>query len=275
MHAKLLFKITILSTVAFLAALMLLILTSSSYAFEPEPQTVWPPRNAVTATLNTTITLTYDEPISATTVTSRTFAVHGMQSGLVTGTHGVVEGDTLIVTPTRLFHQGELVYVIATTRTLDITGTAPLSATQWQFNAGVVRERCISGFSEAYAGSLTGVYGGSVAWGDYDDDGDLDILLTGNTGIRPYRFSRVYQNTGSGFSEVYTDTLPGVWNSSVAWGDYDNDGDLDILLTGYTGSSPYRVSKVRERQTFVGYESATSRLRKSVTRLRLSRSDSA
>ncbi len=30
--------------------------------------------------------------------------------------------------------------------------------------------------------------------------------------------------------------LTGVYASSVAWGDYDNDGDLDILLTGYTGS---------------------------------------
>ena len=29
--------------------------------------------------------------------------------------------------------------------------------------------------------------------------------------------------------------LPGVYNSSVAWGDYDNDGRLDILLAGQTG----------------------------------------
>ena len=28
--------------------------------------------------------------------------------------------------------------------------------------------------------------------------------------------------------------LPGVFESSVAYGDYDNDCDLDILLTGYS-----------------------------------------
>jgi len=37
--------------------------------------------------------------------------------------------------------------------------------------------------------------------------------------------------------------LTGVYVSSVAWGDYDNDGDLDILLTGWD-SGGSRISKV-------------------------------
>ena len=42
-------------------------------------------------------------------------------------------------------------------------------------------------------------------------------------------------------SQTFTDIeagLPGVELGSVAWGDYDNDSDLDILLTGhyYDGS---------------------------------------
>ena len=88
----------------------------------------------------------------------------------------------------------------------------------------------MSGFNEVYAESLAGVYRGSVAWGDYDNDDDLDILLTGadeNTYI-----AKIYQNTGSGFGKVYAGNLTGVRLSDVAWGDYDNDGDLDILLTG-------------------------------------------
>jgi len=86
---------------------------------------------------------------------------------------------------------------------------------------------------------LTGINIGSVAWGDYDNDGDLDILLTGSVGSS--RISRIYRNEASvGSERVFTDInagLPGVNYSSVAWGDYDNDGDLDILLSGHSGSN--------------------------------------
>ena len=80
---------------------------------------------------------------------------------------------------------------------------------------------------------LEGARHSSVAWGDYDNDGDLDILLTGYTSSEV--ISRVYANDAGTFTDI-TAGLEGVWHSSVAWGDYDNDGDLDILLTGITGS---------------------------------------
>ncbi|MCX6327499.1 MAG: FG-GAP-like repeat-containing protein, partial [Bacteroidia bacterium] len=89
--------------------------------------------------------------------------------------------------------------------------------------------------------SLTGVYQSSVAWGDYDSDGDLDILLTGN-GSSGY-FSKVYRNDLNVFNDINAG-LTGVGeNSAVAWGDYDKDGDLDILLTGYVANSNY-ISKI-------------------------------
>ncbi|KPA15964.1 hypothetical protein MHK_003827, partial [Candidatus Magnetomorum sp. HK-1] len=85
-------------------------------------------------------------------------------------------------------------------------------------------------FSEDTGINLTGVYRCSADFGDYDNDGDLDILLTGNTGTTI--IAKVYRNTGGSFSEYTGINLSGVTNSSAAFGDYDNDGDLDILLTG-------------------------------------------
>jgi len=76
---------------------------------------------------------------------------------------------------------------------------------------------------------LTGVSSCGGAWGDYDNDDDLDILLTGSSTTT--RLSRVYRNDAGSFSAIGAG-LPGIQKSAVAWGDYDNDGDLDILLSG-------------------------------------------
>uniref|UniRef100_UPI001CF83D1D FG-GAP-like repeat-containing protein n=1 Tax=Penaeicola halotolerans TaxID=2793196 RepID=UPI001CF83D1D len=89
---------------------------------------------------------------------------------------------------------------------------------------------------------LEGVYVSSAAWGDYDGDGDLDILLTGQDASNQ-PISRVYRNNGDDTFTAINAGLEGVWYASVAWGDYDGDGDLDILLTGLTASN-LRISRV-------------------------------
>ena len=46
--------------------------------------------------------------------------------------------------------------------------------------------------------------------------------------------SKIYRNNGNNIFEEQTSFsfLTGVSEGSAAWGDYDNDGDLDILLMG-------------------------------------------
>ena len=88
---------------------------------------------------------------------------------------------------------------------------------------------------------LVGVALGAVAWGDYDNDGDLDILITGNDS--PHTdISLVYRNDGGTFTDIGAE-LDGVWHGAGIWGDYDNDGDLDILLTGL-GDSENPVARL-------------------------------
>ena len=84
-------------------------------------------------------------------------------------------------------------------------------------------------FTDIGAG-LTGVYVSAAAWGDYDNDGDLDIVYAGLNASNA-RIYRIYRNDGGAFIDV-SNGLEGVSAASVAWGDYDNDGDLDLVLAG-------------------------------------------
>ncbi|MCB9059407.1 MAG: VCBS repeat-containing protein [Calditrichae bacterium] len=82
---------------------------------------------------------------------------------------------------------------------------------------------------------LTGSSFGALESGDFDNDGDLDLLVIGEQDIGT-RVGLIYVNTGSGFNAGMSLTLPYALRIADAkWGDYDNDGDLDILVTGQSG----------------------------------------
>jgi FG-GAP-like repeat/Immunoglobulin I-set domain/Fibronectin type III domain len=90
--------------------------------------------------------------------------------------------------------------------------------------------------------SIPGVELSSVAWGDANNDGRLDFLLTGLNDNSGLAVTQLWQNNGNGTFTNATSTAfpggapPGVYDSSVAWGDYNNDGYLDFLLTGLNNS---------------------------------------
>ena len=88
-------------------------------------------------------------------------------------------------------------------------------------------------FTEINAG-LLGIKVGALAWGDYDNDGFLDLVVTGDSGSG-VAVTRIYHNNGDGTFTDINAGLPGFRsNSSVAWGDYDGDGKLDLLFSGWT-----------------------------------------
>lgn len=84
--------------------------------------------------------------------------------------------------------------------------------------------------------SLTGVDNSSgpnpIAWGDYDNDGDLDLVISG-TDADYNDVTHLYRNTNNTFSLVQEGLKNVGGNTGLNWLDYDNDNDLDILISGF------------------------------------------
>ena len=97
-----------------------------------------------------------------------------------------------------------------------------------------------SGASGDY--NLPEIIGGGVAMIDYDNDGDLDlyfiqggnVVIAQNDPASNGTWNRLYRNDGD---MTFTDVTEGSgagdrgYGMSVATGDYDNDGDIDLYIT--------------------------------------------
>ncbi|MBI4324165.1 MAG: CRTAC1 family protein, partial [Chloroflexi bacterium] len=78
-------------------------------------------------------------------------------------------------------------------------------------------------------------------WGDYDNDGDLDLFVATHTGN-----DLLYQNLGQGaFAAVTADKFPSASDDShgCAWGDYNNDGFLDLFVANAGQDFLYRNNR--------------------------------
>jgi len=95
-------------------------------------------------------------------------------------------------------------------------------------------------FTRITSGPVASEGGSSVgcAWGDYDNDGDLDLFVANFDGKCNY----LYRNLGNGTFEkvqagqIVTDASHSV---SCCWGDYDNDGFLDLFVANYKGQNDF------------------------------------
>ncbi len=89
---------------------------------------------------------------------------------------------------------------------------------------------------------VAGWFGHTIGstWGDYDNDGDLDLFTANLAHPRYIHFSNrsmLYENRGSRADPRFADRRRELGiryeetHSDPAWGDVDNDGDLDLYIT--------------------------------------------
>ncbi len=94
-----------------------------------------------------------------------------------------------------------------------------------------------------FADSLAGL---GSSWADYDNDGDADLFVAGSLNNNG-RGSHLFRNDGGSFTRIeggaIGDSAANVgW--ACAWGDYDADGFVDLVIAqaqGFTGSGPNKL----------------------------------
>ena len=104
--------------------------------------------------------------------------------------------------------------------------------------------------------SNTGVYQGSVAAADFFNTGRLDALVTG-IGRASNPSTQLWHNLGGGNFVATTNTgLSPTDYNSVAVGDFDNDGKLDVVLWGNgDGNGILQVARGLGNGTFTNFNS--------------------
>lgn len=79
--------------------------------------------------------------------------------------------------------------------------------------------------------ALPPMHMGALNWVDYDSDGDFDLFCSGQD-YASTAYAALFKNTNGVFTNALVNLPLGFWNSA-GWGDYDNDGDLDLAYSWY------------------------------------------
>ena len=249
---------------------------SGSFDHSIEVTMKWPSSGTIHYTLDgtepTSESAVYETPLrlsKTTTVKARVFAEGTPVSDIVTATYSItLTAPTIVAQPqTQTVAKGADVSF-----SVSATGSPPLNY-QWTFQgvdiagatnnvlsltagqldqagAYAVRVTNEAGsvtsdtaflkflttvtFTAISTGNIVSDGGDSLssAWGDYDNDGNLDLFVANVNGQNDF----LYRNRGDGTFEkvtagpVVTDAIS---SGSGAWADYDNDGLLDLFVAGF------------------------------------------
>ncbi len=80
-----------------------------------------------------------------------------------------------------------------------------------------------------------------ASWGDYDNDGDMDLFVPNRSG----QDNNLYRNNGDGtFSKMTSAEVGSIVNDGgdsfgSGWSDVDNDGDIDLYVANWSGENDF------------------------------------
>lgn len=117
-------------------------------------------------------------------------------------------------------------------------------------------------FNQGGLGDIAGGGNYGSIWIDYDNDRDMDMFIAkcrgGSTTIN---INEMHENDGSGtFAEVATalNLADPIQTWSSAWGDFDNDGDMDVFVgASSTANGTHKLMRNNGNSTFTDVTGAS------------------
>ena len=228
----------ILATTGFLAA------AHRATAAPLQVVSVSPARLGIAAT-TAAVSITFDQAVLPSSVTTSSFRVFGKQSGAASGPFTFSNANqTVTLTPSRPFAVGEVVHVNLS-HALQAADTSPLRSAGYTYQFRIQTAVASRNFTQIQQmsnrttpGINTRIYGSMAA--DLNGDGWVDL-----TTVNEDSFDlRVFMNRADGtglFGGFLTPEPIGQESSPNESGDLDNDGKIDIVVSATTSEEVWLV----------------------------------
>lgn len=216
----------------FTSTLTLCLLASLGFAQSPLVQTISPDRQSLVAEPDASISVSFDQALDPSSVTSDSFMVFGRWSGPMDGDISLNgSNNTITFTPQRDFFHGEWVTVRLTSAIENTSGEALQNGYAYNYwiktLPGTLDQTLVNQFSAEQNGETFiqcyGAYAGDV---NNDEFSDLVVITEAAEDIR------VFLNDGNGdYNDFTVFDMPNASNPSTNEGsDFDHDGRIDIAI---------------------------------------------
>lgn len=217
----------------------IVLIASAAQAQAPVATGLAPLRNALAVPRTTPVAITFSRPLSTAAATQQALQVFSQQAGGQKVGPATVSGQVLTKMPSTAFLPGETVFVTLTTAVQSTDGQALARPQVYQFTTATAPSL---GTFDGGSDLAVGPNPTSVAVGDVDGDGDLDLLTANEaSSVRNTGTVSVRVNDGRGGFAGGQEVTVGRGPFQVVLADLDNDGDLD-LLTANSGDLTTQVS---------------------------------